>query len=156
MLKEGQIAPAFTLPDQDEKQVSLKDFSGKVLVLYFYPKDNTPGCNMEAVGFTRLKPEFDKAGVAVVGVSRDTPRSHRNFIKGKALSLKLLSDRDAAVHKLYDVWRPKKFMGREFLGTIRSTFLIAKDGKISKVWDSVDPDGHAEEVLEEAKKLAGA
>ncbi len=155
MLKEGNAAPGFTLPDQDEKEVSLKDYLGRVLVLYFYPKDNTPGCNMEAVDFTSLKPQFEKAGVAVVGVSRDSPRTHRNFIKGKALSLTLLSDKDATVHKLYDVWRPKKFMGREFVGTIRSTFLIGKDGKIMRVWDSVNPDGHAEEVLREAKKLAG-
>lgn len=153
LLDEGMKAPAFTLKDADENYVTLKDFRGKNVVLYFYPKDNTPGCTTEALDFTDLKSEFEKNDTAIMGISRDSCISHQNFIDKKNLTIKLLSDPDSSVQKKYGVWRPKKFMGREFLGTVRSTFLIGKDGRIKKYWDKVKAKGHAKEVLEEVKKI---
>ena len=147
MLKEGNSAPDFKLKDAGEKEVSLKDFKGKWVVLYFYPKDNTPGCTIEALDFTALRKEFEKKNAVVLGVSKDNCKSHQKFISGKKLTIILLSDEDTAVNKKYDVWRLKKFMGREYMGTHRSTFLIDPKGKIEKIWYGVSPDGHAKEVL---------
>lgn len=146
-------APDFTLKDSDENDVSLSDFRGKAVVLYFYPKDDTPGCTTQAVDFTRLEKEFASAGAMVIGISKDSCESHRKFRKKRSLSVLLLSDPDAEVQKKYGVWKPKKFMGREFLGTERSTFLIDKDGNMVKEWRAVNPDGHAAMLLEEIKKL---
>lgn len=152
-LKEGDIAPDFCMPDQNEKQVCLKDYKGKNIVLYFYPKDNTPGCSLEAVTFTRYKPEFEKYNTTVLGISKDSCESHRKFIEKKNLNLTLISDTDKEIQKKYGVWQLKKFMGKEFIGTIRSTFLIDSNGKIKKIWDKVKVQGHAEQVLNEVKKL---
>jgi len=149
----GKKAPAFTLPDQDGEKVSLKDYTGHWLVLYFYPRDNTPGCTVEAMDFTSLLPQFKKLGCAVVGCSKDSPKSHCNFIDKKGLKITLLSDEDHKVQEAFGVWRPKKFMGREFLGTIRSTFLIDPKGKVAFVWDPVSAKGHAKEVLEKVKEM---
>jgi peroxiredoxin Q/BCP len=153
-LKIGQPAPDFTLPDQREEKVSLKDFRGKWVVLYFYPKDNTPGCTIEAKDFTKLKSQFDRLNAVILGVSRDSCQSHQKFVAGKKLAITLLSDTELSIQKRYGVWRPKKFMGKEFLGTIRSTFLIDPQGKIAKIWDPVKVLGHAEEVLQELRKLS--
>jgi peroxiredoxin Q/BCP len=152
-LKVGQGAPEFCLPDHKEKKICLKDFKGRPLVVYFYPKDNTPTCTIEAVDFSTQKSAFEKEKSAIIGISRDSCRSHQNFINKKNLTITLLSDPDMEVHKRYDVWRMKKFMGRESMGTVRTTFLINSEGKIAKIWDGVRVKGHVEEVLDELKKL---
>lgn len=152
MLKIGDSAPDFNLPDKERKNFSLSDFRGKKLVLFFYPKDNTSGCTMEARDFTKLKPDFEKENAGIVGISKDSPESHREFIEKRELSLTLLSDESAEVQKKYDVWKKKKFMGKEYMGTVRTTFLIDENGKISKIWNHVKALGHAEQVLEEIKR----
>ena len=151
--KVGQPAPEFCLPNQSEEQVCLRDFKGKWVVLYFYPKDNTPGCTIEATDFTKLKSKFESMNAVILGVSKDNCKSHQKFITGKKLTIILLSDPATEVQKLYGAWRPKKFMGKEFLGTVRSTFLIDPQGKIARIWDGVSAKGHAQEVWEELRKL---
>ena len=147
-MKIGENALDFCLLDANEKKVCLKGFKRKWIVLYFYPKDNTPGCTLEAMDFSELKNEFHEKNAVILGVSKDTCASHQKFIDSKNLTITLLSDPNAEVQKLYKIWRPKKFMGREFLGTIRSTFLINPDGIIEKKWDPVKVKGHAKEVLD--------
>ena len=148
-LKIGQPAPDFCLPNQNEENICLKHFQGQWVVLYFYPKDNTPGCTIEALDFTKLKSQFEQDNAIVLGISKDDCKSHQKFITGKKLTIILLSDSDIKVQKQYGVWRPKKFMGKEFLGTVRSTFLINPEGKIAKIWDAVKAKGHAQNVLQE-------
>lgn len=152
-IEEGQDAPGFCLPDADEQKRCLRDYRGKWVVLYFYPKDGTPGCTLEAMDFSRLKDRFESQNAVILGVSKDTCQSHQKFIDRRALTILLLSDPDAHVQKDYGVWRPKKMMGREFLGTVRSTFLVDPRGKVSKVWDGVRARGHAEAVLAALKQL---
>ena len=149
----GDKAPDFCLKDQDDEEICLKDFKGKNVILYFYPKDNTPGCSLEAMTFTRFKDEFEKHNTTIIGVSKDSCESHRKFIKNKNLNITLISDSDTKIQKKYGVWRLKKFMGKEFMGTVRSTFLINSTGKISRIWDNVKVKGHVEEVLEAVKEL---
>lgn len=146
-LELGKPAPAFTLPDQDGNPVSLSDFRGNWLVLYSYPKDSTPGCTVEAKDFSCLLPEFEALGASVVGVSRDKAASHQRFIEKQSLAFSLLTDEHHALLEAYRAWGPKKFMGREFLGVIRSTWLIDPAGKLAAEWKSVKVKGHAEEVL---------
>jgi len=153
MLREGQPAPDFRLPDQSSRPHSLKDYRGRWIVLYFYPRDNTPGCTIEALDFTRLLPEFQKGGAIILGVSTDSCASHQKFVEKKKLAITLLSDEDTGVQKLYGVWRPKTFLGKSFLGTVRSTFLIRPDGTIARFWDGVSAKGHAEEVLAALKNI---
>lgn len=136
----------FTLPNQHGEPVSLSDFQGKWVIVYFYPKDNTPGCTIEGQDFSRLKDEFAKKNAVILGISPDSEKSHCNFIEKKNLTITLLSDPDKVVAKQFGVWGMKKFMGREFMGIIRSTFLL-KDGEIVKKWSPVKVKGHAEEVL---------
>jgi len=152
-MKEGQKAPDFLLDNQNGKKTSLKDYAGKWLVLYFYPKDNTPGCTIEAIDFTQNLSLFKKLGAIVVGVSRDTPKTHCGFIEKQKLTLELLSDPEHKLMDAFGVWRPKKFMGREFLGTIRSTFIIDPKGIIRAIWDPVSVKGHAKEVLDKLTEL---
>ena len=152
-LNESDIAPDFCLKNQDEEDICLKDFLGRNVVLYFYPKDNTPGCSMEAMTFTRYKEEFEKHNTTIVGVSKDSCDSHRKFIENKNLNITLISDEDKEIQEKYGVWRLKKFMGKEFMGTVRTTFLIDNKGKIIKIWDKVKVKGHVEEVLEKVKQL---
>lgn len=152
-LKISQDAPKFTLQDTNENEVKLSDFAGKWIILYFYPRDNTPGCTIEAIDFSALRKDFEKLGAVVLGVSKDSCASHQKFTEKKSLTINLLSDPEVEVQKKYGVWRPKKFMGKEFLGTIRSTFLINPKGIIVKIWDSVKAKGHAEDVLSTLKKL---
>ncbi len=153
MLKEGQKAPDFTLQDTNESEIKLSDFKGKWVVLYFYPKDMTPGCTIEAMEFSLHKNEFEKLNAIVLGVSKDSCASHQKFTDKKELTINLLSDPDSRIQKLYDVWKPKKFMGREFLGTVRTTFLISPDQTIKKIWNEVKAKGHAEAVLKELANL---
>ena len=137
----------FSGKNQDGKLVSLDDFKGKWLVLYFYPRDNTPGCIIEGQDFTRLLRDFEKKNAVVVGVSADSVESHRKFIEKRDLNIMLISDPDKKIIKAFGVWAPKKFMGREFLGIVRSTFLINPSGNVVKVWNPVRVKGHAEDVL---------
>ncbi|MEJ2279154.1 MAG: peroxiredoxin [Candidatus Lokiarchaeota archaeon] len=129
VLKIGNNAPEFCLPDKDNKEVCLKDFRGKFVVLYFYPKDNTPGCITEAIGFTTILPDFQKLDAEIIGISADSPESHAKFAENK-----------------YGAWGKKKFRGKEYMGVIRSTYLIDPNGKIVYIWPKVSPKGHAEEV----------
>ncbi|TQD26400.1 thioredoxin-dependent thiol peroxidase [Methanolobus vulcani] len=146
-LTENQKAPDFCLPDQNENNVCLKDFEGKWIVLYFYPKDNTSGCTKEAQDFTALKDDFESENAIILGVSKDSIKSHIKFIEKKELGITLLSDEDTSIHQKYDVWRMKKNYGKEYLGTVRSTFLIDPEGNIAKIWDNVRVKEHAEKVF---------
>jgi len=147
MLEVGQPAPDFSLPDENGTMVSLDDFRGKKLVLYFYPKDSTPGCTAQAKGFTALLPEFDKAGAVVVGASKDSMKRHQNFIAKQNLGLSLLSDEDGTLCEAYTVWVMKKLYGREYMGIERATFLIDETGIIQNIWRKVKVKGHVEQVL---------
>ncbi len=147
MLKEGDKAPAFTMEDQDGKPVKLSDFKGKRVVLYFYPKDNTPGCTTEACAFRDDYAKLKKKAV-VLGVSPDSAASHQKFVAKYSLPFPLLVDEGHAVAEKFGAWGEKSLYGRKFMGIIRSTFLIGKDGKIEKVWPKVKVAGHNDEVLE--------
>ena len=142
----GKKAAAFCLPDAEGTPVCLDRFRGKWVVLYFYPRDNTPGCTIEAMQFNAALEEFAGLGAQVIGVSADSPESHQKFAGNHNLSVLLLSDMDHNVLKSYDSWKPKTMFGREFLGTQRDTFLIDPEGTIIAVWRKVSPKGHAEEV----------
>lgn len=143
----GDRAPAFTLPAVPEGKVRLSAFKGRRVVLYFYPKDNTAGCTVEAQEFEALLPEFEQIGVAVLGSSPDSVESHEKFAAKQGLSFPLLSDTDHAVAEKYGVWVEKQLYGRKFWGVQRATFLIGPNGKIERVWPKVRPKGHAGAVL---------
>jgi peroxiredoxin Q/BCP len=147
----GQDAPDFCAKDQNDTIVSLQDYLDRWLVLYFYPKDNTPGCTTEAKNFTAYVKEFEELGADIIGVSSDSAKSHCKFIDKHDLSLKLISDPDHQVIDAYGAWRLKKFMGKEYMGIVRSTFLISPDRKIVQVWDKVRVKAHVEKVLQELK-----
>ena len=146
-LKEGRKAPAFTVETSGGDTVSLKDFKGKHVVLYFYPKDDTPGCTKEACGFRDAWSKFKRKKAVVLGVSPDTVKKHDKFVDKFDLPFTLLADVDKKISEAYGVWGKKKFMGREYMGVHRVTFLIDPDGKIKKIWPKVKPEEHAEEVL---------
>ncbi len=143
----GALAPAFSLMNADEEPVSLEDFRGKWVVLYFYPKDNTPGCTTEALAFSALKGSFENAGAVILGVSPDSCKRHRNFIEKKSLTIQLLSDPEHHVLEMYGVWQLKKNYGREYYGVVRTSFLIDPDGKVAGIWEKVRVKNHAEAVL---------
>ena len=146
-LKVGDNAPEFCLPDQNNHTVCLKDFRGKKhVIVYFYPMDNTPGCTTEAIGFTNILPEFQKLDATVIGISPDSPKSHARFAKKKNLSVTLLSDQEKKVSNQYGVWGKFSIKENEFVGVIRSTFLIDPEGKIIHIWPKVNFIGHAEDV----------
>jgi len=151
MISEGAKAPAFSLKDQSGKPVKLADFAGKQVVLYFYPKDNTPGCTTEACDFRDEHSKLRSAGAVVLGVSPDGEKSHVKFIEKFKLPFPLLVDEDHAVAEKYGAWGEKSLYGRKFMGIIRSTFLIGPDGKVKKVWPKVKVNGHVAEVLEAVK-----
>ena len=146
-LNEGQPAPDFTAETDQGETVSLKDFAGKHVVLYFYPKDDTPGCTTEACSFRDNMSRLQAEGAVVLGISLDSVRSHQKFRDKFQLPFTLLSDPEHKVADAYGVYGQKTFVGREYMGVDRATFLIAPDGKLEKVWPKVKPDGHAEEVL---------
>jgi peroxiredoxin Q/BCP len=150
---EGEKAPAFELPDQKGQVVSSKELAGEPYVLYFYPKDDTPGCTREACGFRDEAGAFAKSSVRVIGVSPDKPESHARFADKYGLKSTLLSDREKTLAQKYGVWVKKQNYGREYMGIARSTFLVDKDGKVKKVWRSVKVDGHVDRVLEAARQL---
>jgi len=148
MLKEGTTAPAFRTKNADGEDVSLKDFRGQKVVLYFYPKDDTPGCTKEACSFRDDFAKFKKRGIAVLGVSPDSEASHKKFVAKYKLPFTLLADTERSISEAYNVWGEKKFMGRTYMGVHRTTFLIDEKGKIKKIFEKVKPEAHASEVLE--------
>jgi thioredoxin-dependent peroxiredoxin len=148
MLKEGTTAPAFKTTDANGDIVSLKDLRGQKVALYFYPKDDTPGCTKEACSFRDAFAKFKKRGIAVFGVSPDSEASHKKFETKYKLPFTLLADTDRSIAESYGVWGEKKFMGRKYMGVLRTTFLIDEKGKIKKVFEKVKPEDHASEVLE--------
>jgi len=148
-----QKAPGFSLPDQTGKAHTLAEYAGRWVVLYFYPKDDTPGCTKEACSFRDSFAALTKAGIAVLGVSVDSVKKHAKFAEKYTLPFTLLSDEAKAVVELYGVWGKKKFMGREYMGTMRTTFLIDQQGKIAKIYENVKPDEHAQEILADVKAL---
>lgn len=150
-LKEGDKAPDFTLPDQSGKMVSLKSLRGQRVILYFYPKDDTPGCTKEACGFRDSLKAFQKADAVVLGVSNDDAASHQKFIKKYNLPFTLLSDGDAAVSKAYGVYKEKNMYGRTYWGIERSTFVIDEKGALKAIFRKVKVDGHIEEVMAATK-----
>lgn len=152
-LKTNQQAPSFELPDESGKIHRLNDYKGKWVLLYFYPKDDTPGCTLEAVNFKETIEKFQKSNVIVIGISVDTLESHKKFKEKYNLPFTLLSDPQKNVVKKYGVWGKKKFMGREFEGILRTSFLIDPNGKIFKIYENVKPATHAQEVLEELQNI---
>ena len=147
MIKENTKAPSFKLLSTSNYEYSLKDSLGKYVVIYFYPKDNTPGCSIEARDFNKLLPKFKRLNCEVFGVSKDSLKSHDKFKDKYKIKFDLLSDQDLKILKKYKVWVKKKFMGREFMGILRTTFLIDTKGKIIKIWKNVKVKDHAKEVL---------
>ena len=148
MLEVGTKAPEFTLPDKDGNPVSLTDFAGKKVVLYFYPKDNTPGCTRQACAFAGAYEEFKKIDVVVIGVSKDSAASHQKFVEKHGLPFILLSDPELTAIQAYGVWQEKKLYGKVSMGVVRSTFVINENGMIEKAMPKVKPDTNAAEILE--------
>lgn len=142
----GTKAPEFNLPDQNNKNTSLKDFKGKWIVLYFYPKDDTPGCTVEAIDFTKGYDDFKKLNAVIVGVSPDDTKSHCAFINKHKLKITLLSDPEKKTLEAYGVWQEKSMYGRKYMGVARTTFLIDSSGKIVHVWEKVSVTGHMDDV----------
>lgn len=147
-MKTGDIAPDFTLPDQDGNPVSLSDFAGKTVVLYFYPKDNTPGCTRQACAFAAEFAEFSRRGIIVIGISKDSVASHRKFADKHTLPFILLADTEHSVIEKYGVRKEKKLYGKVSFGTVRTTFIIDKEGKIAAIMPAVKPDTNAKEILQ--------
>ena len=152
-MKVNSKAPSFSLPSTSNNEYSLKDSLGKYIVLYFYPKDDTPGCTIETNDFNKLLPKFKKLNCEILGISKDNLKSHNKFRDKYKIKFDLLADEELKVLKKYKVWGKKKFMGREFMGIIRSTYLIDKKGKILKVWENVKVKDHAKEVLETLQSI---
>ena len=150
----GDQAPDFDLPGDSGDRVSLLQHRGRIVVLFFYPKDNTSGCTTEAIDFTALRSEFDQAGATLIGMSPDSARSHDRFKAKHGLSMALASDEEKAVLQAYGVWVEKSMYGRKYMGVERTTILIDGNGRIARIWNKVKVPGHAAEVLEAAKSLA--
>ena len=148
MLTENMPAPAFELEDQDGKTVKLSDLAGKNIVLYFYPKDDTPGCTVEACGFRDNYAAFKANNIEIYGVSPDAPKSHTKFIEKFSLPFPLLADTEHVVAEKYGVWGLKKFMGKEYMGVLRTTFVIGPDGILKKIFNNVKPENHFQEILD--------
>lgn len=153
-LAVGQLAPDFSLPDQAGELHALSQYRGHWVVLYFYPKDDTPGCTVEACQFRDNFPKFKRSTAVVLGVSVDTVKKHAKFVTKYELPFTLLADLSKQVVTLYGVWRKKKFMGPEYWGVLRTSYLIAPDGTIAKVYENVQPDGHAEHVLQDIEEMS--
>ena len=149
MLKTGEKAPSFKLQDSEGMVHSLEDYQGKTFVVYFYPKDDTPGCTKEACSFRDNYSAFEEAGVEIIGISPDTVESHQKFSEKYELPFTLLADPDHKVCEAYEVWGLKKSFGREYEGVFRTTFIIGPEGKIKRVFENVKPSEHSQEVLEE-------
>lgn len=154
-LSPGDPAPEFSLPDGEGNSVSLSDFRGKRVVLYFYPRDNTPGCTKEACGFRDAYPDYQSNDVVVLGISTDDAKAHTKFTTKYNLPFPLLSDADGQVATTYDSYGLKKFMGKEYMGISRNTFIIGPDGKIEKIYRKVKPEAHAAEILADLANVSG-
>ena len=152
-LAEGAMAPPFSLPRDGGAKVSLADHAGRKLVIFFYPRANTPGCTKEAIDFTRLSREFEAAGTAVLGVSADPLKTQEKFRDKHELTVPLMSDETQDMLRAYRAWGEKSMYGKVFEGVLRTTVLIGRDGRIAKIWRAVKVDGHAEKVLEEARRI---
>ncbi len=152
-MKVGQAAPKFTAPDRRGETVRLEDFPDRWLILYFYPKDNTPGCTTEAIEFTSKLAEFQSLNAEVIGISPDSVTSHAKFIAKHNLEIILLSDPEHQIAEQYDVWQLKKFMGKEYMGIVRSTFIIDLTGNIAYIWSNVRVKNHVDNVLTQLKQL---
>ena len=153
-LKEGAAAPKFDLESDAGDQVALKDFAGKWVVLYFYPRDNTPGCTREAQDFTAAGARLKKLGAEILGVSKDSVKSHCGFRDKIGIKFPLLSDPDLAAHRAYGAWGKKTMYGKQVEGVIRSTFLVSPEGKIARAWKGVRVDGHVDKVIDALKSAA--
>ncbi len=155
MLEVGTKAPEFCLPNQDDVEICLRDLKGKWIVLYFYPRDNTPGCTTEACEFTEAMPAFDDMDAIILGVSADSTKKHRSFIEKKELGITLLSDEETKMMQEYGVWALKKNYGKEYMGIVRSTYIINPKGEIAEAWTKVRVKGHVEAVQTRLKELQG-
>lgn len=153
-IETGDEAPAFELAADDGTTISLSDLRGSIVVLFFYPKDDTAGCTTEAKDFTALKPDFDAIGVRVIGISPDSVKKHEKFRAKHDLAVALASDEDKTTLEAYGVWAEKSMYGRKYMGVERTTMLIGRDGKVLRVWNKVKVAGHAAEVLEAARNAA--
>lgn len=153
MIEVGTKAPEFCLPNQDDVEICLRDLKGKWIVLYFYPKDSTPGCTTQACEFSEAMPEFGNMDAIILGVSADSTKRHRNFIEKQDLSITLLSDESTEVIQEYGVWQLKKNYGKEYMGIVRSTFIIDPKGIVVAAWDKVKVKGHVEAVKEKLTAL---
>lgn len=152
-MKLNTKAPTFSLPDSNGKNVSLQDFLGKYVVVYFYPKDNTTGCTQEGIDFTKALPQFTKLNTVIIGISPDSPASHLKFITKQNLKHILLSDEQKKVLEKYDVWKEKSMYGRKYMGVVRSTFLIDPKGNLVFAWEKVSVPNHVNDVLKKIKEL---
>ncbi len=155
MVEVGSKAPEFCLPNQDDVEICLRDLKGKWVVLYFYPRDNTPGCTTEACDFTESVADFSSLDAIILGVSADSTKKHRNFIEKKDLGITLLSDEDTSMMQEWGVWQLKKNYGKEYMGIVRTTFIINPEGVVVAKWDKVKVKGHVEAVKEKLKELRG-
>lgn len=153
MPKVGDKAPDFEALDQDGRKTTLKQFKGKIVVLYFYPKDNTPGCTKEACSLRDRYPRFKKKNIVILGISKDSQKAHLGFIEKYDLPFLLISDTDKKVQESYGVWQEKNMYGKKVMGTVRTTFIIGQEQKIMHVFNKVDCENHAEEVLEKLEEL---
>jgi peroxiredoxin Q/BCP len=153
MIEEGQTVPKFEASDANGNNVKSSDFKGKKLVIYFYPKDFTPGCTTEADEFSKDYSKFQKESIEVIGISPDDVDSHKKFCEKMGIKFPLLADTDKEISQSFGVWGKKKFMGREYMGVNRSTFLVNEKGRIFKIFPKVKPAGHSKEVLEEFSKI---
>jgi len=149
----GTKALIFSLPNETGATINLSDYEKRWVVLYFYPKDNTPGCTIEALEFSTLAKNFKKEQATIFGISKDSCTSHQTFIINKKLTIQLLSDETTDIHKLYNVWKKKKFMGKSYMGCERTTYLLDPQGNIAYIWNNVKPEGHAQEVLKQLQEL---
>jgi len=154
-LNPGDVAPDFSLPDGEGNVVKLADFRGKRVILYFYPRDNTPGCTKEACGFRDAYPQYQDQNVVILGVSTDDAKSHTKFATKHSLPFPLLTDEGGQVAAQYDSYGLKKFMGKEYMGISRTTFIIGPDGTIEKIYKKVKPEPHAEQILTDLEELNG-
>ena len=153
MLEVGNTVPDFCLPNQDDEEICFRDIKGRWIVLYFYPKDNTPGCTTQACDFTEAQPEFNDLDAMILGVSPDSPEKHRKFIEKKKLGITLLADEEKELCNLFGVWQLKKFMGKEYMGVVRSTFIINPNGEIVATWTKVRVKEHADIVKTKLEEL---
>ena len=151
MLSIGENVPNFALPNKSGEIKTPKDFAGGALVMYFYPRDNTPGCTKESIGFTEMKPEFEKLGATIIGVSKDSVKSHQKFVEKQNLGVELLSDEDGTLCEDMGVWKEKSMYGKTYFGIERSTFIFDANGKLTHEWCKVKVPGHVEAVLEALK-----